>query len=194
MRLSDCRHLHCTGTAIRVSRMSCAQGSPGSEPAGPVRTGPAARPACAPALQVFRCVGTWMCAHTPGKRVSLVHTAAAPPFRLPCPPPRAPSQFRTVGKKFAPNCPTPQTLALFSVPHRLSGLWGAHEQYLSNPWAPRHADLCMWKPERRSFTHSRSHARSLDRAFFRSQSETSRPYMCGGGRTDTTNRLSENHL
>jgi hypothetical protein len=34
LRLFDCRHLHCTGTAIRVSRMSCgpgrcAQGSPG---------------------------------------------------------------------------------------------------------------------------------------------------------------------
>ena len=45
--------------------------------------GQRARPACAPALQVFRCVGAWMCAHTPGKRVSLVRTAAAPPFRLP---------------------------------------------------------------------------------------------------------------
>ncbi len=43
-------------------------------------TGPAARPACAPALQVFRCVGAWMCAHTPGKRVSLVRTADEPPF------------------------------------------------------------------------------------------------------------------
>ena len=36
------------------------------------------------------CVGAWMCAHTPGKRASLVRTAAAPPFRLPCPPPRPP--------------------------------------------------------------------------------------------------------
>ena len=156
--------------------------------------------ACAPALQVFRCVGAWMCAHTPGKRASLVRTAAAPPFRLPCPPPRPPShQFRTVGKKFAPKLSNrPHKLwPCFQVPTDSRGLWGAHEQYLSNPWAPRHADLCMWKPERRSFTHSRSHARSLDRAFCRSQSETSRPYMCGGargGRTDTTNRLSENHL
>jgi len=64
-------------------------------------TGPAARPACAPVLQVFRCVGAWMCQYTPGKRVSLVRTAAVPPFLLPCPPPRHPSQFRTVGKKFA---------------------------------------------------------------------------------------------
>ena len=82
----------------------------------------------------------------------------------------------------------------FQVPTDSRGLWGAHEQYLSNPWAPLHADLCMWKPERRSFTHSRSHARSLEVRFFLIQSETSRPYMRGGGRTDTTNRLSENHL
>ena len=81
----------------------------------------------------------------------------------------------------------------FQVPTDSRGLWGAHEQYLSNPWAPRHADLCMWKPERRSFTHSRSHARSLEVRFFRSQSENSRTIHVGG-RTDTTNRLSENHL
>ena len=36
-----------------------------------------ARPACAPALQPFRCVGAWVCAHTPGKRAILVRTAAA---------------------------------------------------------------------------------------------------------------------
>ena len=173
--------------------MSCAQGSPGSEPAGPVRTCPAARPACALALQVFRCVGAWMCAHTPGKRVSLVRTAAAPPFSLPCPPPLSP--VSDSWQKICPQLSDPTNFGLvFRSPQDSRGLWGAHEQYLSNPWAPRHADLCMWKPERRSFTHSRSHARSLDRAFFRSQSETSRPYMCGGGRTDTTNRLSENHL
>ena len=68
----------------------------------------------------------------------------------------------------------------FQVPTDSRGLWGAHEQYLSNPWAPLHADLCMWKPERRSFTHSRSHARSLEVRFFLIQSETSRPYMRGG--------------
>jgi hypothetical protein len=27
------------------------------------------------------------------------------------------------------------------------GLWGPHEQYLSDPWAPGHAVLCVWKPE-----------------------------------------------
>jgi len=76
--------------------MSCAQGSPDSEPgchharglasqalASPTSP-PAARPACAPALQVFRCVCAWMCEHTPGKRVSLVRPAAATPSD--CPP------------------------------------------------------------------------------------------------------------
>ena len=78
----------------------------------------------APALQVFRCVGAWMCAYTPGKPVSLVRSAVASIFRLPCPPPRPPSQFRTVGKKIDPNFPTnptnfglvfrsPQTLRVF---------------------------------------------------------------------------------
>jgi hypothetical protein len=60
---------------------------------------------------------------------------------------------------------------------------GAHEQYLRDPWAPGHAVLCVWKPERRSFTDSRSHARSLEVRFFRSQSESSRPYMWGVGLT-----------
>jgi len=71
----------------------------------------------------------------------------------------------------------------FQVPTDSRGLWGAHEQYLSDPWAPGHADLCVWKPERRSFTHSKSQARLLSVRFFRSQSESSRPYMWGGGLT-----------
>jgi hypothetical protein len=145
----------------------------------------------------------------------LVRTAAAPPFRMPCPPPRPPFQFwpdyyrnpcicnrwpfssargsgarvqiRTVGKKIAPNCPTDPTnfglQSCFQVPTDSQGLWGDHEQYLSDPWEPGHAVLCVWKPERRSFTHSRSHARSLKVRFFRSQSESSRPYMWGVGLT-----------
>jgi hypothetical protein len=43
------------------------------------------------------------------------------------------------------NSPTPQTSALFSGPSQ--GLWGPHEQYLSDPWAPGHAVFCVWKPE-----------------------------------------------
>jgi len=49
----------------------------------------------------------------------------ATPLQPALPPPGPPSQFRTVGKKFAPNCPTPQTSALFSGPHRLSGSLGS---------------------------------------------------------------------
>jgi hypothetical protein len=80
---------------------------------------------------------------------------SCPTLRLP-PPPRPPSQhsFGQLG------------------PHRLSGSLGPgpHEQYLSDPWAPGHAVLCVWKPERRSFTHSKCHARLLSVRFFRSQS------------------------
>ena len=48
------------------------------------------------------CVGAWMCAHTPGKRASLVRTAAAPPFRLPCPPPRPPLYTFLFGLRLNP--------------------------------------------------------------------------------------------
>jgi hypothetical protein len=54
-----------------------------------------------------------------------------------------------------------------------------HRSYLSDLWAPRHAVLCVWKPERRSFTHTKSRVqcpRSLPRSFFRSHSEISRQY------------------
>jgi len=39
---------------------------------------------------------------------------------------------------------------------RWGSLWGVHEQYLRDLWAPGHAVLCAWKPERRSFTHNKS--------------------------------------
>jgi hypothetical protein len=174
--------------------MSCAQGSPGSEPAGPVRTGPAARPAYAPALQVFRCVGTWMCAHTPGKRVSLVRTAAAPPFRLPCPPPRAPSQFRTVGKNFAPNCPTPQTLALFSGPHKTLGVCGELMSNISATRGHPGMRICVCGSPRGDLSHIAG--LTLGRSTERFSGANRRPqdHTCVGGRTDATNRLSENHL
>ena len=173
--------------------MSCAQGSPGSErahrPCSPasVRTGPAGIP-------VRGCVDVR--AHTREAREPRAYRSCTP---LPPALPSSSSSLSPVSDSWQKICPQlsnrPHKLwPCFQVPTDSRGLWGAHEQYLSDPWAPGHADLCVWKPERRSFTHSRSHARSLDRAFFRSQSETSRPYMCGGGRTDTTNRLSENHL
>ena len=71
---------------------------------------------------------------------------------------------------------------------------------LLHPWALGHAVLCVWKPERRSFTHSKSHARlpsvSPSVTFFPEpfgDLKTIHVYNVGG-RTDTANRLSENHL
>ena len=49
--------------------------------------------------------------------------------------PRPVLQFRTVENCQPSNTRPPQ------------GLWGPHEQYLSDPWAPGHAVLCVWKPE-----------------------------------------------
>jgi hypothetical protein len=158
--------------------MSCAQGSPGSErahrPCSPasVRTGPAGIP-------VRGCVDVR--AHTREAREPRAYSSCTPL------PPALPSSSSSLSvsdswQKFCPQLSNrPHKLCpCFQVPTDSRGLWGAHEQYLSNPWAPLHADLCMWKPERRSFTHSRSHARSIEVRFFLIQSETSRPYMRGG--------------
>ena len=150
--------------------------------------------ACAPALQPgqrahrpCRYSGAWVrgCARThPGSaRASCVPSCTPLPPALPPPPSLSP-----VSDSWQKICPQlsnrPHKLwPCFQVPTDSRGLWGAHEQYLSDPWAPGHADLCVWKPERRSFTHSKSHARLLSVRFFRSQSESSRPYMWGGGLT-----------
>jgi len=162
--------------------MSCAQGSPCSEPGqrahrpcspASVRTGPAGIP-------VRGCVDVR--AHTREAREPRAYRSCTP---LPPALPSSSSSLSPVSDSWQKICPQlsnrPHKLCpCFQVPTDSRGLWGAHEQYLSNPWAPLHADLCMWKPERRSFTHSRSHARSLEVRFFLIQSETSRPYMCGG--------------
>jgi hypothetical protein len=81
---------------------------------------------------------------------------SCPTLRLPPAPSSLSTQFRTVE-----NLSTVQ-------PHKLRSCF---------------AVLCVWKPERRSFTHSRSHARSLEVRFFRSQSQSSRPYIWGVGLT-----------
>jgi hypothetical protein len=103
-----------------------------------------------------------------------------------------PSSHRSFGqfaKKLPQLCNRPHELwPCFQVPTDSQGLWGAHEQYLSDPWAPGHAVLCVWNPERRSFTHSKSHARLLSVRFFPEPiGEVKTIHV--GGRTDTTNRL-----
>ena len=169
--------------------MSCAQGSPGSErahrPCSPasVRTGPAGIP-------VRGCVDVR--AHTREAREPRAYRSCAP--LPPCPALLLlPLSFGQLAKNLPPTVRPHKLWPCFQVPTDSQGLWGVHEQYFNGPWATGHAVLCVWKPERRSFTHSRSHARSLKVRFFRSQSESSRTIHVGG-RTDTTNRLSENHL
>jgi hypothetical protein len=159
-----------------------------SSPQDELRTRITGQRACAPALQPgqrahlpCRYSGAWVrgCARThPGSARASCVPQLHPPSACPAILLVLPLSFGQLAKILPPTVqPTPQC---FQVPTDSRGLWGAHEQYLSNPWAPLHADLCMWKPERRSFTHSRSHARSLEVRFFLIQSETSRPYKCGG--------------
>ena len=169
--------------------MSCAQGSPGSKrahrPCSPasVRTGPAGIP-------VRGCVDVR--AHTREAREPRAYRSCTP---LPPALPSSSSSLSPVSDSWQKICPQlsnrPHKLwPCFQVPTDSRGLWGAHEQYLSDPWAPGHADLCVWKPERRSFTHSKSHARLLSVRFF---PEPFRGFKTThvGGRTATANRLSE---
>ena len=138
--------------------------------------------ACAPALQVFRCVGAWMCAHTPGKRASLVRTAAAPPFRLPCPPPRPPShQFRTVGKKFAPNCPTDPTN--FGLVFRSPQTLGVCGELMSNISATRGHPcmrICVCGSPRGDLSHIASLTLGCSRSDFSGANRRAQDHTCGG--------------
>ncbi len=104
--------------------------------------------------------------------VSHATCAAALPSGSPPPP----SQL-SFGQLKIVNRPTPQTSALFSGPHRRNK--HTHEQYLSDPWAPGHAVLCVWKPERRSFTHSKCHARLLS-VRFSGANRRVQDHSCGG--------------
>ena len=63
-----------------------------------------------------------------------------------------PSHLSTVAPQIFsdPRPPSQRTYTLwpcFQVPTDSRGLWGPHEQYLRDPWAPGHAVLCVWKPE-----------------------------------------------
>ncbi len=106
----------------------------------------------------------------------LVHNSVTSTSQWVRQPEAASTQFRTVENlstvqphKLRPCFRSPPKSPNTHTPTDSHGLWGALEQYLSDPWAPGHAVLCVWKPERRSFTHSRSHARSLEVRFLRSQ-------------------------
>ena len=116
---------------------ACAQGSP-------VRCGCArcrqARPAAVVRAHTHTSTRAQRCLRSAHTQLAQLPYPPAPP------PPRLPFQ-RSFGQLKIVNRPTPQTSALFSGPQDSQGLWGPHEQYLSDPWAPGHAILCGWKPE-----------------------------------------------
>ncbi len=90
-------------------------------------------------------------AHTREAREPRAYRSCAPlPTALP---PRAPSQFRTVGKKFAPNCPTPQTLALFSGPHKTLGVCGELMSNISATRGHPGMRICVCGSQRGDLSH-----------------------------------------
>jgi hypothetical protein len=85
-------------------------------------------------------------------------------------------------KQKRPTVPgTPRTLAKF-WPH-VGGLWGPHDQYLSELWAPGYA-VCVCGSPKGDLSHIASLTLGCPRSqFFRSHSEFPRPYMWGVGLT-----------
>jgi hypothetical protein len=160
----------------------CAQGSPGRCGCARCRQ---ARPAAV--VRAHTHTSTRARAHThkhPRTETPAVGSHATCAAALPSGSPPRPVPLNKVWDSWKLSTVQPHKLRpCFQVPTDSQGLWGPHEQYLSDPWAPGHAVLCVWKPEKRSFTHSKSHARLLSVRFFRSQSESSRPYVWGVGLT-----------
>jgi hypothetical protein len=97
------------------------------------------------------------------------------------------------------NLPTVPTDSAFFFPSsnpfktqlmRVVGTSGATSQ---RPVVARARGFVCVKPERRSFTHSKSYDLLLSVRFFPEPFGELKTTQCGG-RTDTANRLIENHL
>jgi hypothetical protein len=101
-----------------------------------------ARTQCArrAAAQVALDTGTSAHAHTPGSRES-------PPSRELPPPPASlppPEWLLMENLPTVPTDPVPffTLVKIFTHRNRWGGLWGSHDQYLSDLWATGHAVLC----------------------------------------------------
>ena len=148
--------------------------------------------ACAPALQPgqrahrpCRYSGAWVrgCARThPGSARASCVPQLHPPFRLPCHPPRPPShQFRTVGKKFAPNCPTDPTN--FGLDFRSPQTLGVCGELMSNISATRgHPGMriCVCGSPRGDLSHIASLRLGCSRSDFSGANRRAQDHTCGG--------------
>ena len=143
--------------------------------------GQRARPACAPALQVFRCVGAWMCAHTPGKRVSLVRTAAAPPFRLPSLLLVLPLSFGQLAKKLPATVRPHKLRPCFQVPTDSQGLLGSN---ISTTRGRQDMRFCVCGSPRGDLSHIAGLTLGRSRSDFSGANRRAQePYMWGVGLT-----------
>jgi hypothetical protein len=162
--------------------MSCAQGSPGSEPGqrahrpcspASVRTGPTGIP-------VRGCVG--VCAHTREAREPRAYRSCAP--LLPALPSSSSSlspQFRTVGKKFAPNCPTDPTN--FGLVFRSPQTLRVFRELMSNISATRgRPDMrfCVCESPRGDLSHIAGLTLGRSRSDFSGANRRAQDHTCGG--------------
>ena len=153
-----------------------------------VRTGPAGIP-------VRGCVDVR--AHTREAREPRAYRSCAPlPTALP--PPGPPSQFRTVGKKIAPNCPTDATNfgLVFRSPQTLR-VFGEFMSNISTTRGRQDMRFCVCGSPRGDLSHIAGLTIGRSRSDFSGDNRRAQDHTCGRydqGRTDTTNCLSENHL
>jgi hypothetical protein len=165
--------------------MSCAQGSPGSEPGqrahrpcspASVRTGPAGIP-------VRGCVDVR--SHTREAREPRAYHSCTPlPPALPSSSSFLLPQFRTVGKKIAPNCPTNPTN--FGLVFRSPQTLGVCGELMSNISATRgHPGMriCVCGSPRGDLSHIASLTLGCSRSDFSGANLRAQDHTCGVGLT-----------
>jgi hypothetical protein len=179
-RLSARRHLHCTDSGRRTHRSAvCARS---------VRVGQ---------LRKLRWTQALLRTHTqpgPGSVFLRGSSRRLPPSVLPSRPPPE-WKWLLIWKICQPFQPIPHFFSPVPIPSRLKlmrvvGTSGATSQ---RPVVARARGFVCVKPERRSFTHSKSYDLLLSFRFFPEPFGELKTTQCGG-RTDTANRLIENHL
>jgi hypothetical protein len=194
LRLFDCRHLHCTGTAIRIIRMSCgpgrcAQGSPGRCGCARCRQ---ARPAAVVRARTHTSTRAQRRAHThtstrarahthkhPRTETSAVGSYATCAAALPSgsPPPRPLSQH-SFGQNCQPSNPTNFGL-VFRSPRTL-GVCGDLVSNISATRGRPDMRFCVCGSPRGDLSHIASVTLGCSRSDFSGANRRVQDHTCGG--------------